>query len=78
MTAKFYLTVMLIVCFGTPIASIVYHSVRVCQKLVRNIRQAEINIIEILEEKLPGDLLDSVVDVVTEQIEEALKKSREE
>lgn len=55
------------------IASLVYHLINPYRKLVRNIRMAEIAIIDRLETRLSGDILDSVVDIVTNELELALR-----
>lgn len=73
MTAGFYLATMVILCVIAMIASLVYHLINSHKKLVRNIRMAEITIIDRLETRLSGDTLDSVVDVVTTELELALR-----
>ena len=73
MTANLYLAVMVTVCIITPIVSLVYHSVKSYKDLVKNIRAAEIAIIDQLKERSPGDTLDWVVDVVMAELESALR-----
>lgn len=73
MTAGFYLATMVVLCVIAMIASLVYHLINSYRKLVRNIRMAEITIIDRLETRLSGDTLDSVVDVVTTELELALR-----
>lgn len=72
MTAGFYLATMVVLCVIAIIASLVYHLINSYRELVRNIRMAEITIVDRLETRLSGDTLDSVVDIVTTELELAL------
>ena len=73
MTAVSYLGIMSICVIAALVASLVYHGVTSYRKLVKRIRIAEIQIIEKLETRLHGDMLDLVVDIVAPELESALR-----
>lgn len=73
MSVSFYLCVVIIVCTGTMTISAVCASVEHRRKLVRNIRMAELRIIDKLETQLQSNILDSVVDIITTELESAIR-----